>query len=93
MRTLFVAAVSLLALTAANAEPATTTAEASSTLSSVQGEHPDWFTEPNMYQPCPAAVVFPGERHACLGLPEYPHRTTITVYWHPRRWWLRGYFN
>jgi hypothetical protein len=93
MRTLFAAAVSLLALTSANAQPATTTPERSTTLGSIQTEHPEWFTERDMYRPCPASVVFPGERHACLGLPEYPHRTTITVYWHPRHWWRRGYFN
>ena len=94
MRTLFTVAVSLLALTSANSQPATTTPpERSTTLGSVQTEHPDWFTERSTYKPCPAFVVFPGERHVCLGLPEYPHRTTITVYWHPRHWWRREYFN
>ena len=73
MRTLFTVAVSLLALTSANSQPATTTPpERSTTLGSVQTEHPDWFTERGTYKPCPAFVVFPGERHVCLGLPVYP---------------------
>ena len=45
MRTLFTVVVSLLALTSANSQPATTTPpERSTTLGSVQTEHPDWFT-------------------------------------------------
>jgi hypothetical protein len=78
----------LLALTSANAETATT-------LSAVESEHPHWFTEPEPYRPCPASVGFPGGRHACLGLPEYGHRQTVTVYWRPRHLWQRfnrGYF-
>jgi hypothetical protein len=31
--------------------------------------HPEWFTEPNTYKPCPASVVFENGQHACLGCP------------------------
>jgi len=31
--------------------------------------HPDWFTEPSTYKPCPASVVFANGEHACLGCP------------------------
>ena len=31
--------------------------------------HPNWFTEPNTYKPCPSSVVFPDGRSACLGCP------------------------
>jgi hypothetical protein len=94
VRGLFIAALTCLAFTSANAQPTTATGDErpSGTLGATQSEHPEWFREPNVYKPCPAAVVFPGNRLACLGLPEYPHRTSITVYWHPRHWWRRGYF-
>ena len=77
MRFASVAAVYLLALRSESAETATT-------LSDVENEHPDWFTEPEPYKPCPASVVFPGERHD-------GHRQTVTVYWRPRH--LRHGFN
>jgi hypothetical protein len=31
--------------------------------------HPDWFTEPNTYKPCPSSVVLADGRHVCLGCP------------------------
>jgi hypothetical protein len=31
--------------------------------------HPNWFTEPNTYKPCPASVVLANGRHICLGCP------------------------
>ena len=34
-----------------------------------QKAHPNWFTEPNTYKPCPSSVVFPDGRPACLGCP------------------------
>jgi hypothetical protein len=36
------------------------------TLDEVKREHPDWFTEPNAYVPCPNSDVFPNGRRACL---------------------------
>lgn len=33
----------------------------------IEQRHPDWFDEPAAYKPCPASVVFSGDRHACLG--------------------------
>jgi|HubBroStandDraft_5_1064220.scaffolds.fasta_scaffold2409305_1 hypothetical protein len=33
----------------------------------IEQQHPDWFTEPAAYKPCPASVAFSGDRHACLG--------------------------
>jgi hypothetical protein len=35
----------------------------------VEEQHPEWFHENYVYRPCPAAVVFRKERHACLGTP------------------------
>jgi hypothetical protein len=33
-------------------------------------QHPNWFTEERVpYKACPCSVVFPGGRHACIGLP------------------------
>jgi hypothetical protein len=33
----------------------------------VTQQHPEWFSEQAIpYKPCPASVVFPDERHACL---------------------------
>jgi hypothetical protein len=32
-------------------------------------EHPNWFTEPNTYKPCPASVALADGRHICLGCP------------------------
>jgi hypothetical protein len=90
MRIFFIVAVCLSALTSVSVNAQT---PSSTTLSDITREHPEWFTEPdNNYKPCPASVVFPGERHACLGLPEYGRRTSITIYWRPRHWWRRGYF-
>jgi hypothetical protein len=54
------------------------------TQPAIAQQHPEWFTEPDRYIPCPAAVVFSSGRHACLGLPEY--RYSITVNWRPRHW-------
>ena len=34
-----------------------------------QKAHPNWFTEPNTYKPCPASVVLADGRHICLGCP------------------------
>jgi hypothetical protein len=31
--------------------------------------HPEWFTEPNTYKPCPSSVVLADGRHVCLGCP------------------------
>ena len=47
--------------------PPATTPE--SGLDAVRGEHPEWFTEPNSYKPCPSSVVFPNGSPACLGCP------------------------
>lgn len=35
----------------------------------IEDQHPEWFKENYKYRPCPAAVVFPNGRHACLGKP------------------------
>ena len=34
-----------------------------------QKEHPNWFTEPNTYKPCPSSVVLANGQHICLGCP------------------------
>jgi hypothetical protein len=50
-------------------------------LTDITREHPECFREPdNNYKPCLASVVFQGERHARLGLPEYARRARIPVY-------------
>jgi hypothetical protein len=38
-------------------------------LDTEQRGHPNWFTEPNTYKPCPASVVLADGRHICLGCP------------------------
>jgi hypothetical protein len=86
VRFAFMVGIVLAGLTSAQAQPNT------STQNDVTRDHPEWFSEPAPYKPCPAAVVFPGQHSAtCLGKPEYP--TTITVYWRPRLGLhARGYF-
>lgn len=57
---------------------------ASSTVrpSDVEHEHPEWFKETYMYRPCPAAVVFGNEHHACLGFPAayYGRKVRLSAY-------------
>jgi hypothetical protein len=82
--------------------PSTPTQAGAGTLSEEQREHPHYFTEPNTYKPCPAAVVFSDNSHACLGLPDYSYRTrsetlfpgaALTVNRRPSHWrYGRGYF-
>jgi hypothetical protein len=91
------------AQTTPEAPPSPPTQAGQGTLSTDQKEHPENYREPNVYRPCPASVVFPGNRVACLGLPDYshyttsrtlfPHHTNITVNWRPRHSrYGRGYF-
>jgi hypothetical protein len=50
--------------------PATPSGGTGSGLETERKAHPNWFTEPNTYKPCPGSVVFPDGRPACLGCPE-----------------------
>jgi hypothetical protein len=74
MRFVIIVATSVFALASAGSVFAET-AQLSSTSPAtthqdVTQEHSEWFTEEGIpYKPCPASVVFPGKRHACLGLP------------------------
>lgn len=43
------------------------------TVAEAERDHPEWFKETYTYRPCPAAVVFGDEHHACLGLPTIGH--------------------
>jgi hypothetical protein len=66
------------------------------TLGEEQREHPQYFEEPTTYKPCPASVVFLGNRSpSCLGLPDYSYRTrsetlfpgaAVTVNRRPTHW-------
>ena len=76
MRTLMIAALSLLALApvalAETAEPTSPPPAPPSVLTQgdIVRQHPDWFSEEGIpYRPCPCSVVFADGRHACLGLP------------------------
>jgi hypothetical protein len=55
--------------TPAPATPATPALATGTGLDLERRAHPDWFTEPSTYKPCPASVVFPDGRPACLGCP------------------------
>jgi hypothetical protein len=48
----------------------------------VEHEHPEWFKETYTYKPCPAAVVFGHEHHACLGFPtvHYGGKVRLSAY-------------
>ena len=78
MRSLIVAVALVSALAFASGAFAQTTqqptepsppATPQSSLDAVAREHPNWFTEPNRYKPCPSSVVFSNGRPACLGCP------------------------
>jgi hypothetical protein len=78
MRFLMIAAVSLFVVAplafAAAAEPTSPRAAPGPapavTQDAIVRQHPYWFSEAGIpYRPCPCSVVFPGGRHACIGLP------------------------
>jgi hypothetical protein len=79
MRFLIIAAVSVSALALVPGAFAQTAQQSSSppvpkpppatTQEGTAAQHPEWFTEPNTYKPCPCSVVFSNGQHACLGLP------------------------
>jgi hypothetical protein len=76
MRVLMTAAVSLFVIApgafAQAADPGRPVAGPAPavTQDAIVREHPYWFSEAGIpYRPCPCSVVFPGGRHACIGLP------------------------
>jgi hypothetical protein len=73
MRFVIIVAISVSALAFASsafAETAPRSTPAPAPAADVTREHPECFTEEAIpYKPCPASVVFTGQRHACLGLP------------------------
>jgi hypothetical protein len=82
--------------------PAPPTQAGVGTLGEEQRQHPQYFTEPDSYKPCPAAVVFLDDNRACLGLPDYSYSTRSTMLFpgaaiivnrRPTHWrHSRGYF-
>jgi cytochrome P450 len=68
---LLAATATFLAIESANSQAADHPAPASNATANRQESADDAsrWQEPRGYKPCPAHVVFPNGRHACLGLP------------------------
>jgi hypothetical protein len=75
MRLLTIAALSIAALSVSVVAPASgvlaevpqnSAAPPALTQDDVERQHPEWYRQPDQYKPCPASVVFPDRRHACL---------------------------
>jgi hypothetical protein len=73
MRRAVIVAASLLTLVPIRAAIAQTPDKQSSSPPPspgyVEDQHPEWFKENYKYRPCPADVMFPNGRRACLGKP------------------------
>jgi hypothetical protein len=68
-----IAVVLVSTLGAAAQTPDASSSASHPTISDAEREHPDWFKETYEYRPCPVAVVFGDEHHACLGTPTAEH--------------------
>ncbi len=71
MRLLMIAAIAIPVLTLvpsafAQTDQQSAPSHAQITNDTVEKQHPDWFTEPDSYKPCPANVEFANGRHGCL---------------------------
>jgi hypothetical protein len=67
---IFVVALFSLAFAETTPPPSTPTPAGQDATSESMRQHPNWYTEERVpYRPCPCSVVFPGNRHACIGLP------------------------
>jgi hypothetical protein len=74
MRSLGVAAISLMLVSGALAQQPPNQGSSSDTQEDAVKLHPNWFRETYKYKPCPAAVVFADGRSGCLGCPSRcPH--------------------
>jgi hypothetical protein len=75
MRSLIVAVSALafasgaFAQTTPQSSPPPPTGGTGGGLEMEQRLHPNWFTEPNTYKPCPSSVVLANGQKACLGCP------------------------